>query len=624
MNKIQLELAENAFNAFSNGEHKIGFHVIRNCILTRETHFELLLKQFSKKHKSALLKATFQQEGYLNFKDFTIWLEVVKVSEDVQSPEKLQNVLLVYFANWQGKSKDSVPREVLSSACYRKIQDLNIGNNQLMELPENIGELKELRSLRIDRNRIHALPTSMQKLKKLEIFILHENELTQMPGFIGELKKLTYLDMAMNRCSTLPTTMVKLVALRTLKLEGNPMSNVFQNKLDTQGLVGLSTMFSIAIECGKSLQDVVDTHDQELAYLDAKAALKVSAVSRVMVEAGIEASKTTNALNLQNLGLIEIRPSLFLEQECRIQSLHLQNNFLSSVPDAFWTWSGIQAVEMINLNDNMFEDIDTGILKLRRLRVLYLRNNRLSHFPNVLHQCNTLRILDIENNPIDQVTAEIVPKNKLSIMISSASSVKKGIKEAFHGTILKNVATEKLHTTLRKLNSNNTQIGKTDKQCVVEKQHMMLTMIPAQICCYYWVQRLNLSNNKLAGIPKEISQLQQLRHLIVRHNLIDHDNISTSLTSCTKLRILDLAYNKLIKFDCLCNIPSIHVLDISYNNVLTIPEALHKGSIRNLYLMGNAALSPLVISMHHSRTVKNKSLNMLAHTVGGLFPQSVK
>jgi len=70
--------------------------------------------------------------------------------------------------------------------------------NHLTELPEWIGDLKELRWLNVSNNQLSAVPTSVQQLKKLEWLHLGGNHLTDLPEWIGDLKELTWLNVRHN------------------------------------------------------------------------------------------------------------------------------------------------------------------------------------------------------------------------------------------------------------------------------------------------------------------------------------------------------------------------------------------------------------------------------------------
>ena len=70
--------------------------------------------------------------------------------------------------------------------------------NNLTELPAEIGDLKELMKLSVSNNQLVGLPTSIQKLNRLEKLKLDGNNLTELPAEIGDLKKLRDLFVSGN------------------------------------------------------------------------------------------------------------------------------------------------------------------------------------------------------------------------------------------------------------------------------------------------------------------------------------------------------------------------------------------------------------------------------------------
>src|SRR5262249_1735226 len=57
-------------------------------------------------------------------------------------------------------------------------------DNQLSNLPEPIGQLTNLQSLDLSRNRLRSLPQSMQELKALSGLLLHGNDELGIPAEI--------------------------------------------------------------------------------------------------------------------------------------------------------------------------------------------------------------------------------------------------------------------------------------------------------------------------------------------------------------------------------------------------------------------------------------------------------
>ena len=79
-----------------------------------------------------------------------------------------------------------------------RLQLLNLDGNNLTELPAEIGDLKELMILSVTNNQLVGLPTSIQKLNRLQWLNLDGNNLTELPTGIGDLKELLQLSVSGN------------------------------------------------------------------------------------------------------------------------------------------------------------------------------------------------------------------------------------------------------------------------------------------------------------------------------------------------------------------------------------------------------------------------------------------
>jgi Leucine-rich repeat (LRR) protein len=72
------------------------------------------------------------------------------------------------------------------------------------EVPETIGNLKQLVTLKLDENQLTALPNTIGKLSNLEEFILSQNDFEMLPPCIGLLRKLNILNIDDNLLEELP------------------------------------------------------------------------------------------------------------------------------------------------------------------------------------------------------------------------------------------------------------------------------------------------------------------------------------------------------------------------------------------------------------------------------------
>jgi len=97
---------------------------------------------------------------------------------------------------------------------------------KLTELPESIGKLKQLTSLKLSYNKLTTLPDSLGQLTQLTELDLSNNQLTALPDSLGQLTQLTKLDLSSNRLAVLPDTIGRLRNLALLNLLGNQLTTI--------------------------------------------------------------------------------------------------------------------------------------------------------------------------------------------------------------------------------------------------------------------------------------------------------------------------------------------------------------------------------------------------------------
>jgi hypothetical protein len=124
-----------------------------------------------------------------------------------------------------------VPDEV--SRLKNTLQVLHIDNCfNLTELPASIGELRALRWLNVQYNKLKSLPSQIGKLSRLERLHCGNNALEQLPLELGALTELEELQCGNNKLKTLVSPVLQLPKLRELHVENNP----FISKADVEGI----------------------------------------------------------------------------------------------------------------------------------------------------------------------------------------------------------------------------------------------------------------------------------------------------------------------------------------------------------------------------------------------------
>lgn len=110
---------------------------------------------------------------------------------------------------------------------------------QLTHLPDNVGDLYNLKMLNLCANALQVIPESIGKLQRLQYLNLDSNQLTFLPINLGQLTQLEWLELGQNKLETLPESIGQLKSLRYLNLKGNQLQDLPQSFYELRNLTEL-------------------------------------------------------------------------------------------------------------------------------------------------------------------------------------------------------------------------------------------------------------------------------------------------------------------------------------------------------------------------------------------------
>lgn len=105
--------------------------------------------------------------------------------------------------------------------CLRNLTFLYLYGNNIEDLPDSIGDIKTLNILDLSNNKLKVLRRPMMELINLRSLVISNNELSNIPSEICNLKALSILILTGNRLRSLPETIGELRALQGLYLDNN-------------------------------------------------------------------------------------------------------------------------------------------------------------------------------------------------------------------------------------------------------------------------------------------------------------------------------------------------------------------------------------------------------------------
>lgn len=120
------------------------------------------------------------------------------------------------------KKLSAIPNNILNDG---NVQEINLSKNNISgSLPENIKSWKKLNNLDVSNNKINDLPVEIGELINLRSLSLAKNDFTIFPSETLALSRLEVLDISNNNIAWLPTNIAELKNLKKLIIKGNPMA----------------------------------------------------------------------------------------------------------------------------------------------------------------------------------------------------------------------------------------------------------------------------------------------------------------------------------------------------------------------------------------------------------------
>ncbi|KAI8495935.1 Leucine-rich repeat-containing protein 28 [Branchiostoma belcheri] len=139
-----------------------------------------------------------------------------------------------------------VKRNVLVSLPFNiaetlpNLVELYLHSNNLVALPDEIGNLQRLKSLDVSCNNLQVLTPAVGRLQVLQMLHLADNSLLELPAELGQLKKLQTLDVMLNRLAVLPRELCGCEALQCLMVDRNRLISLPRELVLLQRLSELS------------------------------------------------------------------------------------------------------------------------------------------------------------------------------------------------------------------------------------------------------------------------------------------------------------------------------------------------------------------------------------------------
>ncbi|XP_029001059.1 leucine-rich repeat-containing protein 28 [Betta splendens] len=152
---------------------------------------------------------------FLNYKNLNIFPVELLKDEGLQFLERLY---------MKRNSLTTLPDNLAQK--LPNLIELYLHSNNIVIIPEAIGNLARLQSLDLSNNALQLLCPEIGRLRSLRHLRLSNNHLKCLPPEIGDLQELETLDVSMNQLMSLPDRLHRCLSLQNLTVDHNLLSLV--------------------------------------------------------------------------------------------------------------------------------------------------------------------------------------------------------------------------------------------------------------------------------------------------------------------------------------------------------------------------------------------------------------
>lgn len=337
----------------------------------------------------------------------------------------LQNLRHLALLNLSGNALGSEENVTLSISGAHRLTVLDLSHNKLKSLPA-IGELFSLQVLNLSNNRISSVSANqLSALSNLGTLDLARNRVRHLPVLV--LRGLTHLILAENRLEAVAASALRdCPALKSLDLSSNLMTSIPSTVFQLGYLENL-------ILAGNRLRSMIPRRLEEVASrgrsgLASLWRLDVSGNNINSIQAGdLLPMWNLHSLDLSRNNISSIAVGTF-QRLTRIAYLRLSHNQLTEIGQLFMA---VKTLRRLDLSYNKISRFDLTMIP-RELKVLDLGFNQLKTLGSYLDVENRidLRVLNITNNAVRNVSGEIVPRG-LQQLIASHNNISVLASDAF-------------------------------------------------------------------------------------------------------------------------------------------------------------------------------------------------
>lgn len=232
--------------------------VLRDLTLEwKDTYFQLTRETpFSSDSIELSISAPYESRSIQKLWN---WADQNNLSES-EFPRNHEDLIELTALEIGKEDLDDIPHEI---GCLQNLVKLTIWSNKIKRVPSSIGNLKELNELTIEGDKLRKLPSEIGKLDKLTRLKVCGKNFVEFPSHICRLRYLTELIFLQTNIDLLPLALSNLSKLKLLIINGSKLDST----VDFSWLAYLTELEKLSLKTNELTsipKEIFDLHKLKL------------------------------------------------------------------------------------------------------------------------------------------------------------------------------------------------------------------------------------------------------------------------------------------------------------------------------------------------------------------------
>lgn len=302
---------------------------------------------------------------------------------------------------------------------FQNLKMLTVVSNSSFSDLTFISSLKDLTHLTIENCGLKSID-GIEGFTRLRYLKLCKNEIVSVPSSIGELKSLESLDMSSNdaRLKSLPPAFYTLTNLKYLKISSVAIDSIlFPQFTRLKTLVAMKCTFTNdhhnVFGTFTDLETLIlaftrmANFPKSILALEKLQILNMGYTNIGNLPSKIKKLKNLVVLNVKSCELISIHKNV--TRLPALETLDASDNYINTIPASMYHLQ----VKRLNLSTNLIEKVSEKIQRFKKMEHLDLSSNLIRYLPEGLKGLSALKTLNVSHNDLKYISPSLAGMDRL-------------------------------------------------------------------------------------------------------------------------------------------------------------------------------------------------------------------